>query len=196
MKSTSSSSLWNLPNKLTMARVALTPVFIVFAELCNHRGSRLSFLLADIVFAVASYTDMLDGKIARSRGIVTDFGKFMDPLADKVLTTTALLYMMDAGVCHPMVLVLVLAREFAVAGLRMVAAGSKSGKVIAANVYGKIKTVAQMLTVLVYYFAAAVFGPVVWVQTLTQALCWLVAALTLLSGTIYLYQNRSFLTEA
>ena len=87
-------------------------------------------------------------------------------------------------------------REFAVAGLRMVAAGSKSGKVIAANVYGKIKTVAQMLTVLVYYFAAAVFGPVVWVQTLTQALCWLVAALTLLSGTIYLYQNRSFLTEA
>ena len=167
-----------------MARVALTPVFIVFAELCNHRGSRLSFLLAGIVFAVASYTDMLDGKIARSRGIVTDFGKFMDPLADKVLTTTALLYMMDAGVCHPMVLVLVLAREFAVAGLRMVAAGSK------------IKTVAQMLTVLVYYFAAAVFGPVVWVQTLTQALCWLVAALTLLSGTIYLYQNRSFLTEA
>lgn len=95
-----------------------------------------------------------------------------------------------------MVLVLVLAREFAVAGLRMVAAGSKSGKVIAANVYGKIKTVAQMLTVLVYYFSAAVFGPVVWVQTLTQALCWLVAALTLLSGTIYLYQNRSFLTEA
>lgn len=67
MKSTSSSSLWNLPNKLTMARVALTPVFIVFAELCNHRGSRLSFLLAGIVFAVASYTDMLDGKIARSR---------------------------------------------------------------------------------------------------------------------------------
>ena len=189
----------NLPNKLTVVRVILVPVFMAFMTLpplYEAVGDTAARLTAIAIFIIASLTDLLDGKIARKRGIVTDFGKFMDPLADKVLTTTALLYMMDAGVCHPMVLVLVLAREFAVAGLRMVAAGSKSGKVIAANVYGKIKTVAQMLTVLVYYFAAAVFGPVVWVQTLTQALCWLVAALTLLSGTIYLYQNRSFLTEA
>lgn len=187
------NSIWNLPNKLTVSRVLLTPVFIVFAELANHTGERLYYLLAAIVFAVASYTDLLDGKIARSRNLVSSFGKFMDPLADKVLTTTALLYMMAAGVCHPIVLVLVLTREFAVAGLRMVAAGSKNGKVIAANVYGKIKTVAQMCTVLLYYTAAAVFGSVAWVQVLANVCCWIVAGLTLLSGTIYLYENRSFL---
>lgn len=187
------NSIWNLPNKLTVSRVLMTPVFIVFAELCNHHGGWLNYLLAAIIFAVASYTDLLDGKIARSRNLVSSFGKFMDPLADKVLTTTALLYMMAAGVCHPIVLVLVLTREFAVAGLRMVAAGSKDGKVIAANVYGKIKTVAQMVTVLFYYTAAALFGNVAWVQICTSFFCWVVAGLTLLSGTIYLYENRSFL---
>lgn len=189
------NSIWNLPNKLTVSRVLLTPVFIVFAELCNHQGGWLNYLLAAVVFAVASYTDLLDGKIARSQNLVSSFGKFMDPLADKVLTTTALLYMMAAGVCHPIVLVLVLTREFAVAGLRMLAAGSKNGKVIAANIYGKLKTVTQMSTVLFYYTAAALFGNVGWVQICTSFFCWVVAGLTLLSGVIYLYQNRSFLYE-
>lgn len=185
-------SIWNLPNKLTVLRVALVPVYILFAQL-SKGGSRLFYLLAGLLFAVASLTDMLDGSIARKRGLVTDFGKFMDPLADKILTTAALLYLMDAGVCHPVVLVLVLSREFAVAGLRMLAAGSKEGKVIAANGFGKLKTIVQMVSVLLFYFLCALFGFTPFIALLTKLCCWLVAALTLLSGSIYLYENRGFI---
>ena len=104
------------------------------------------YLLAGIVFAAASFTDFLDGHLARKWHMVTDFGKFADPLADKLLTTVAFIYMLRDGVCSPVVLCIILAREFAVSGLRMVAAGAKDGKVIAANMWGKVKTVLQMLS--------------------------------------------------
>lgn len=193
------STVMNLPNKLTMARFFLVPVFMVFAALCGYgtaESSRLMALLACIVFSVASFTDYLDGHLARKQGLVTDFGKFADPLADKMLTTAALIYMMADGVCHPVVLALVLFREFAVAGVRMVAASG--GKVIAANIWGKVKTVLQMLTIIFYYAAAALFpaDAVGLVQLITQGLCWLVAAVTLLSGVIYLWQNRSCFMQA
>lgn len=184
----------NLPNKLTLLRILLTPVFMVFAALgrygtpdCNTR----MLLAAGIVFALASITDYLDGNLARKHNMVTDFGKFADPLADKMLTTAAFLYMMADGVCSPVVLAIVLFREFAVAGVRMLAAAS--GTVIAANMWGKVKTVLQMLTILFYYFAAAFGGPtdIGAVQLITQSLCWAVAAVTALSGGIYLWQNRS-----
>ncbi len=185
----------NLPNKLTLLRILLIPVFIVFAsmpEIPYH------YLLAGIVFAMASFTDFLDGYLARKYNLVTDFGKFADPLADKLLTTTAFLYMLVDGVCHPLVIVLILMREFAVSGVRMVAAGSKSGKVIAANLFGKVKTVLQMLSVLWFYFAAGFTGvsagdvPGTFVGVSTQVLCWVVALVTVLSGVQYLWQNRSF----
>ena len=108
----------NLPNKLTMLRVILVPVFMVFAALCRYGTQDFNaglMLAAGIVFAVASFTDFLDGYLARKNNLVTDFGKFMDPLADKCLTTAAFLYMLADGVCHPVVLAVILFREFAVA---------------------------------------------------------------------------------
>ena len=191
----------NLPNKLTLMRIVLVPVFMVFAGLgqigtpaCN----RMFYLVAAIVFAVASFTDYLDGHLARKWHMVTDFGKFADPLADKLLTTVALIYMMRDGVCSPVVLCIILAREFAVSGLRMVAAGAKDGKVIAANMWGKVKTVLQMLTIIFYFFAAALAGPDAagFVSLAAQVLCWLVAAVTAVSGIKYLWDNRSFINTA
>ena len=113
-----------------------------------------------------------------------------------MLTTAALIYMMVDGVCHPVVLALVLFREFAVAGVRMIAAGS--GTVIAANMWGKVKTVLQMVTVIFYYFGAGLAGPdgIAFVTLVTMALCWAVAAVTLLSGVIYLWQNRECFAQA
>ena len=189
----------NLPNKLTMLRVILVPVFMVFAAFGRYgtaEYNQIFMLVAGIVFAVASITDFLDGYIARKYHLVTDFGKFMDPLADKCLTTAAFIYMVADGICSPVVLAVILFREFAVAGVRMIAA--ESGTVIAANMWGKVKTVLQMLTILFYYFAAALGGPtdILGVGLITQVLCWLVAAATVLSGGIYLWQNRSCVMQA
>ena len=159
------------------------------------------YLVAGIVFAAASFTDYLDGHLARKWHMVTDFGKFADPLADKLLTTVALIYMMRDGVCSPVVLCIILAREFAVSGLRMVAAGAKDGKVIAANMWGKVKTVLQMLTIIFYFcgisltYGNTVLGNLnVWL--ISYWLCWLVAAATAISGIKYLWDNRSFINTA
>ena len=189
----------NLPNKLTMLRVILVPVFMVFAALCRYGTQDFNaglMLAAGIVFAVASFTDFLDGYLARKNNLVTDFGKFMDPLADKCLTTAAFLYMLADGVCHPVVLAVILFREFAVAGVRILAA--ETGTVIAANMWGKVKTVLQMLTIIFYYFVGALAGPtdVMAVSLITQILCWLCGAATLLSGGIYLWQNRKLFMQA
>ena len=189
----------NLPNKLTMLRVILVPVFMVFAAFSKYGTAEYNstfMLVAGIIFAVASITDFLYGYIARKNNLVTDFGKFMDPLADKCLTTAAFIYMVADGICSPVVLAIILFREFAVAGVRMIAA--ESGTVIAANMWGKVKTVLQMLTILFYYFAAALGNPtdVMGVAIITQVLCWLVAAATVLSGGIYLWQNRSCFMQA
>lgn len=134
----------NLPNKLTLMRMALIPVFL----LCMLWSFPHHYLVALIIFAGASYTDMLDGQIARKRGLVTNFGKFMDPLADKLLVMSALCCFTqlpkDLGLNLPaVVLVVILAREFAVTALRTLAADS--GVVIAADKWGKIKTVSQMV---------------------------------------------------
>lgn len=188
----------NLPNKLTLLRVLLIPVFMVCA-------AQRWWLAAGIVFAAASFTDYLDGHIARARGLVTDFGKFADPLADKLLTTVAFLYMLVDGVCSPVVLALILAREFAVAGVRMIAAGAPGGKVIAANLWGKVKTVTQMVTILVYYFGMSIEGMVrgdayagsaYGVQTVSVVLCCVVAIVTVLSGAQYLWSNRAYINTA
>ena len=173
----------NLPNKLTMMRVVLVPVFMVFAALAKYGTADFNAtfsLVAGIIFTVAS---------------ITDFGKFMDPLADKCLTTAAFIYMLVDGVCSPIVLAVILFREFAVAGVRMIAA--ETGTVIAANMWGKVKTVLQMLTIIFYYFAAALAGPtdVGVVSLVTVVLCWLCGAATLLSGCIYLWQNRQLFMQ-
>lgn len=191
----------NLPNKLTLLRMLLVPVFMVFVSMGQYGTSDFDttwYLVAGVVFAAASFTDFLDGYLARKWKMVTDFGKFADPLADKLLTTVAFLYMMRDGVCSPVVLVIILAREFAVSGLRMVAASAKDGKVIAANMWGKVKTVMQMLTIIFYFFAAALAGPdaVGIVSSVANWLCWGVAAVTAISGIKYLWDNRSFINTA
>ena len=172
----------NLPNKLTMLRVLLIPVFMVCA-------ANRWMLAAGIIFAAASLTDYFDGHLARKNNLVTDFGKFADPLADKLLTTTAFLYMLVDGVCDPVVLAIILAREFAVSGLRL---------------WGKVKTALQMLTICFYYFgyaAEAAFSAhpersVFATQVISYVLCWVVAAVTLISGVKYLWDNRHFINTA
>ena len=194
----------NLPNKLTLTRIILVPVFMIFVSLTSLDGivdgnfNATFYLLAGIVFAAASFTDFLDGHLARKWHMVTDFGKFADPLADKLLTTVAFIYMLRDGVCSPVVLCIILAREFAVSGLRMVAAGAKDGKVIAANMWGKVKTVLQMLTILFYYFTVSLTGNVLGQQCadVASVLCWGVAAVTAISGIKYLWDNRSFINTA
>ncbi|MEE0285307.1 MAG: CDP-diacylglycerol--glycerol-3-phosphate 3-phosphatidyltransferase [Faecalibacterium prausnitzii] len=194
----------NLPNKLTLCRIILVPVFMIFVSLTEFGTETFNatwYLVAGIVFAAASFTDYLDGHLARKWHMVTDFGKFADPLADKLLTTVALIYMMRDGVCSPVVLCIILAREFAVSGLRMVAAGAKDGKVIAANMWGKVKTVLQMLTIIFYFFGISLtYGNTVLgnlnVWLVSYWLCWLVAAATAISGIKYLWDNRSFINTA
>lgn len=194
----------NLPNKLTLCRIVLVPVFMIFVSLTEFGTETFNatwYLVAGIVFAAASFTDYLDGHLARKWHMVTDFGKFADPLADKLLTTVALIYMMRDGVCSPVVLCIILAREFAVSGLRMVAAGAKDGKVIAANMWGKVKTVLQMLTIIFYFFGISLtYGNTVLgnlnVWLISYWLCWLVAAATAISGIKYLWDNRSFINTA
>lgn len=202
----------NLPNKLTLTRIVLVPVFMIFVSLtsldavANGTFQPLYYLLAGIVFAAASFTDFLDGHLARKWNMVTDFGKFADPLADKLLTTVAFIYMMRDGVCSPVVLCIILAREFAVSGLRMVAAGAKDGKVIAANMWGKVKTVLQMLSIIFYFFGMSIASMSatgaeqgvrqILVISISMVLCWLVAAVTAISGIKYLWDNRSFINTA
>lgn len=191
----------NLPNKLTLSRMILVPVFMIFASMTQLGTDNFNaswYLAAGIVFAIASLTDYLDGHLARKWHMVTDFGKFADPLADKLLTTVAFIYMMRDGVCSPVVLCIILAREFAVSGLRMVAAGAKDGKVIAANMWGKVKTVLQMLTIIFYYFTVSLTGNVLGQQCadIASVLCWVVAAVTAISGIKYLWDNRSFINTA
>lgn len=197
----------NLPNKLTLTRIILVPVFMIFVSLTGLDGivdgtfNAAFYLLAGIVFAAASFTDFLDGHLARKWHMVTDFGKFADPLADKLLTTVAFIYMLRDGVCSPVVLCIILAREFAVSGLRMVAACAKDGKVIAANMWGKVKTVLQMLTIIFYYFGTALtWGNFIMIGAdcvfLSYWLCWLVAIATAISGIKYLWDNRSFINTA
>ena len=194
----------NLPNKLTLTRIVLVPVFMIFVSMSQYFTPDYNprwYLIAGIIFAVASFTDYLDGHLARKWNMVTDFGKFADPLADKLLTTVAFIYMMRDGVCSPVVLCIILAREFAVSGLRMVAAGAKDGKVIAANMWGKVKTVLQMLSIIFYFFGMAIAANVSWDATVvvvgvSVVLCWLVAAVTAISGIKYLWDNRSFINTA
>ena len=199
----------NLPNKLTLTRIILVPVFMIFVSLSQYMTPSYNprwYLVAGIIFAVASFTDYLDGHLARKWHMVTDFGKFADPLADKLLTTVAFIYMMRDGVCSPVVLCIILAREFAVSGLRMVAASAKDGKVIAANMWGKVKTVLQMLSIIFYFFGLS-FATMsatgveqaarqIIVLSISIVLCWLVAAVTAISGIKYLWDNRSFINTA
>lgn len=183
----------NLPNKLTVARIIVTPVFM-FTMIASFPGH---FIVALVLFIAASITDMLDGKIARKNGLVTDFGKFLDPLADKMLTTAAFLGFLYFRICPGIlwIVFIVLFREFMITSLRLVAVGS--GRVIAANMWGKAKTVSQMAAIILALAVLALNS----IVTMGDTLCWILdiavgaalwisAILTVISGIIYMVDNR------
>jgi len=190
----------NLPNKLTLLRFVLVPVFMVFMYIDNP----YSYLTALIVFAIASFTDFLDGSIARKYNMVTDFGKFMDPLADKLLTTVALIYLCLNGMCHEIIICIVLAREFAVSRIRLIAAANPKGrKVIAAGMKGKMKTVLQMMASILGLLAMALLSmgaiPQATYDTMAlvvNVLMWLMAVLTVVSGMDYIVPNFDLIKNA
>ena len=140
----------NLANKLTIFRIILVPIMVII-PLLNIQGELLgiplSFIIMDIIFIIASITDKLDGYIARSRNQVTTFGKFLDPLADKILVLAAMLMLVEGGKLPAWIPIVVLFREFVVSGYRLIAV-EKGGKVIAANIWGKVKTVSQMIAII------------------------------------------------
>lgn len=196
----------NTPNKLTVARIIATPVFMatMLIDFPYH------YTVALFLFIAASLTDMIDGKMARKYNLVTDFGKFLDPLADKMLTTAAFLGFMYVygvldgaenttyGIQMTVILFIVLFREFMVSSLRLVTVSS-GGKVVAANIWGKLKTVSQMVGIvfailayaLVVDFGLISFKPVF--DIIIMSIFWISAVLCIISGLIYLMASKEYI---
>lgn len=176
----------NLPNKLSMLRICMIPFFVLFA-LMNAQWAQY---VALAIFIIASLTDMLDGKIARKRGLVTNFGKFIDPIADKLLVMSALVVLVQQGRMPGWICILMLAREFAISGFRLVAADS--GKVIAAGWLGKVKTVLQMSAVIGLFLLVPVEGAPMLGQfgvVLANTAMYAAAVMTVVSGVDYIVRN-------
>ena len=188
----------NLPNKLTVGRIILVPFFVA-ALLANFP---LNNAVALIIFIAASLTDMFDGKIARKNGLVTDFGKFADPLADKILVLAALLCFVQLGICDCVAVIIVLFREFSVTSIRLI------GKVVAANMWGKAKTVSQMIATIAViamqivlelpevglnFINTATFEPIFF--AVGEILIWISVVFTIISGVVYIIQNRQFISQ-
>jgi len=171
----------NLPNKLTLLRILLIPVFMVVL----YWGFPGAGYVALAIFIIASLTDLLDGKIARARNLVTDFGKFADPLADKMLVTAAMLWFVETGRMPAWALLIVICREFAVSGLRMLAADK--GKVIAAGWSGKVKTASTMVCIVLMFL--------VQLQLLDTLCVWVIVLTTLYSGVEYFAKNKEVIAS-
>ena len=177
----------NLPNKLTTFRVILIPFFVFFLLAPYFEG--YGNYIALVIFIVASLTDFLDGKIARKYNLVTNFGKFMDPLADKLLVCSAMICLIQTGQLAAWIVVIIIAREFIISGFRLVA--SDNGIVIAAGWWGKIKTVCQMFMVILLICD---FGGST-VHIIENVLIYLALALTIISLIDYLVKNKNVLSE-
>ncbi len=189
----------NLPNKLTLARVAAVPFYVIFML---RNDIPLNFFWALIIFIGASLTDMIDGKIARKRGLVTDLGKFLDPLADKILVSSALICFVDLQWTYSFMVIIIIGREFIVSALRLVAAGNRDHTVIAAGIWGKLKTAATMASVCVISIMHILTEnisvlnqdmPVIIISNVLMGICTL---LTVISGGIYLKEYRHLFTKS
>ena len=181
----------NTPNKLTLARVAVTPVFL--AVLLSHLPHR--FLCAALVFAAASVTDAVDGRLARKYNEITVFGKLLDPVADKVLTTSAFLALLQMGLCNIWSVMLILTREFAVTSMRLIA--SAQGIVIPANIFGKIKTATQMAFVLLILLMGEAVESIprcavyaTYYPTVSSVLVWITTVFAVVSGVVYFAEAK------
>ena len=175
----------NTPNKLTIARIIMIPFFVAFL-MYDITGSADKWI-ALAIFVIASLTDTLDGYLARKYHLVTNFGKFMDPLADKLLVCSALICFTATGQLAAWITIIIIAREFIISGFRLIAA--ENGVVIAANYWGKFKTVSQMIMIILLLIdLGGVF------DILEQIFIWLSLALTVISLITYIWQNRSVLS--
>jgi CDP-diacylglycerol--glycerol-3-phosphate 3-phosphatidyltransferase len=175
----------NTPNKLTMLRIFMIPLFMVFL-LFSKIPYHMTFAL--VVFVLASITDLIDGKLARKYNQITTFGKLMDPLADKLLVTSALICFVQMGMSNVWAVVIIIAREFLVTSIRLLAAGS--GKVIAANMWGKVKTNSQIVAVV----AVMLFSILGLSAGIGEALVWVATVLTVISGIQYAWSYREFIS--
>ena len=176
----------NLPNKLTVLRICMIPFFVA-ALLYADGASQSMRLLANVLFIAASLTDLLDGKIARKYNLVTNFGKFMDPLADKLLVCSALICLIELGQIPAWMVIVIISREFIISGFRLVA--SDNGVVIAASYWGKFKTVFQMISVILLIVNLPVLE-------LPASIClWIALILTVVSLIDYIAKNYKVLTE-
>lgn len=175
----------NLPNKLTVLRIIMVPFFVFF--MLTDVGGEANKWIALILFCVASLTDMLDGKIARARNLVTNFGKFMDPLADKLLVCSAMICMIPSGQLSAWFVIVIIAREFIISGFRLVA--SDNGVVIAASYWGKFKTVFQMAAVILLILDLDVL------ELVSEIVLGIAVILTVVSLVDYIVKNHKVLTE-
>ncbi|MEG0833147.1 MAG: CDP-diacylglycerol--glycerol-3-phosphate 3-phosphatidyltransferase [Oscillospiraceae bacterium] len=185
----------NLPNKLTVLRVVLVPVFLVFLLVS---GIPYNYSFAFLVFTAASLTDLLDGNIARKRNLVTNFGKFLDPLADKILVTGALIAFVELRLASCIAVIIIVTRDFIVSAIRLIAVNN--GRVVAANIWGKLKTVIQMVTIISVLLAMQLSISFGWFSTDLVIKCsniavWVLAAVTAISGWTYLAQNKDLISK-
>ena len=213
----------NLPNKLTMLRILLVPAVIatILIEFPFH------FTAAGLLFGAAAITDAFDGKIARRDNLITDFGKFADPLADKILVISVLVCFVKLGLCGAIPLIVIIFREFAITSVRLVAAAK--GKVIAANMWGKVKTVSQIIAIVAVFvfmtamdiislvlagtavpvtlFTSGMYATLDWTvygtlnsvftvfNIIGQAMLWITAVITIISGVKYLVDNKEVISD-
>lgn len=193
----------NLPNKLTVLRIVLVPLIIA----CMLIPFPFRFLAAGILFGIASITDALDGRIARRDNLITDFGKFADPLADKILVISVMVCFVKLDLCGAVPLIIIIFREFTVTSIRLVAAAK--GNVIAANLWGKVKTVSQIIAIVSVFFMQFIYE--ILERTMTnqaalvnlydiftiigQVMFWIVAVITVISGIKYLIDNKEIISE-
>ncbi|WP_424236089.1 CDP-diacylglycerol--glycerol-3-phosphate 3-phosphatidyltransferase [Bhargavaea ginsengi] len=190
----------NLPNKITVARILLIPVFILFMLADFGMGTisaggvdlPIEHLIGGVIFIIAALTDWFDGHLARKYNLVTNMGKFLDPLADKLLVSSALIILVEMGFAPSWVVILIISREFAVTGLRLILAGG--GEVVAANMLGKIKTTTQLIAT-IFLLLHNVFFEAVGVPFGTIML-YIALFFTVWSGADYFYKNRRVLLES
>ena len=175
----------NLPNKLTIARVIMIPFFVLF--MLTGLGGAASKWIALAIFIIASLTDLLDGHIARKYNLVTTFGKFMDPLADKLLVCSAMICLVELGRIPAWIVIVIISREFIISGFRLIA--SDNGRVIAASYWGKFKTTFQMLMI------CLMIADISALSAVTAAVMWIALILTVVSLVDYLVKNRDVLSE-
>ncbi len=178
----------NLPNKLTILRALMIPVFLVFM-LTDFIGGEYNKYIAVSIFIIASFTDLLDGKIARKYNLVTNFGKFMDPLADKLLVSAALISLTYLHILSPWVVIVIISREFIISGFRTVAADN--GVVIAASMWGKYKTVFQMIMIVLLIVKL----DVPYMNIVENVVIWIAVILTIVSLIDYIVKNKSVMAD-